>query len=258
MTAEGFQSFVSDLEAMVREALEGTAHSDLAIETKSGLDILTSMDRLLEERILALVRKYSQAPVFSEEADGEATALPEHWVVDPLDGTINFASGSPLYSVSVAYFQERQPELACVLAPALRAIYTAERSRGSFRQGNRLAVSERPLAEATVSVILTSHFSSEEVEQTLALVRRLSERVRGIRVIVSEALELAWVAEGRLDANISVKCDAFSTAAGWLLVREAGGLVSTLEGAPFSIYARSILTASERLHPELLECCQDL
>ena len=137
--------------------------------------------------------------------------------LDPIDGTINFASGLPLYAVSIAYQREGAADLGGTVVPGLRKYYFARRRGGAFCNGARLHVSTRPLADALVSVVLTSHFSRAETDRTVGILSVLARRAQGIRIILSEALELGWLAEGALDGNLCVKADACGTAVGALL-----------------------------------------
>ncbi len=226
-------------------------------ETKQGLDIVTEADYRIQRCIVDIIkRRHPEHGVLAEESADQQTG--EHlWVIDPIDGTINFAAGSPLYSVSIAYQHHGLTRCGLVLLPALKKRYHAEAGVGSFRGRTSLRTSTRPLEESVISVGLTSHYTEAETEATLAIIRALSQRVRGVRIFVAEALELSWIAEGAMDGHLTVKADPYSAAAGALLVREAGGVVTDMAGADVTNESQSIVATNGRIHEEILAICRD-
>jgi myo-inositol-1(or 4)-monophosphatase len=226
-------------------------------ETKQGLDIVTAADYRIQHRIVEVIKnRHPDHGVFAEEGEGRGTG--EHlWVIDPIDGTVNFAGGSPLYSVSIAYQHRGRTEHGLVLIPALKQCYRAAAGTGAWRGRARLATSTRSLEASVISVGLTSHYTSAETETTLSIIRSLSRCVRGVRIFVAEALELSWIAEGALDGHLTVKADPFSAAAGTLIVREAGGRVTDLEGADVTNESRSVVATNGRIHDDILAICRD-
>jgi len=184
------------------------------METKQGLDIVTEADYRIQRCIVDIIkRRHPDHGVLAEESADRQTG--EYlWVIDPIDGTINFAAGSPLFSVSIAYQHHGLTRNGLVLVPALRKRYHAEAGTGAFRGRTRLNTSNRTLEESVISVGLTSHYTEAETDGTLAIIRALSQRVRGVRIFVAEALELSWIAEGAMDGHLTIKADPFSAAAG--------------------------------------------
>src|SRR5207248_10552253 len=170
------------------------------------------------------------AAILSEErgfSGGGASA--SRWIVDPLDGTVNYAVGLPWFSVSAAYHDGGEALVGLVESPL--ADISGRYVRGALAtvNGEPVRVSDaRSLSDAVVSVILTSHYQPDEVRMAAAIVERLGSAVRGVRVVVSGALEMAWIAAGRLDAFVSIKADLVSHAAAMPLVRAAGGRVTTI------------------------------
>lgn len=227
------------------------------VETKTGLDIVTERDLEMERALIDLIRRrHPGDAVYAEET---AYARPDGgavWVIDPIDGTVNFAAGLPLFNVSVGFEREEATCAAIVVAPALGARWTAASGEGAWRDGERLLVSRREARDAVIGSGFGSHFSPEEAARTLEISRRLASRLRGVRAIGSCGLELAWIAEGRLDGFVSVKADPFSTVAGALLVREAGGVATDLEGRPFGRGSKAIVASNGRIHDVLLAACR--
>jgi myo-inositol-1(or 4)-monophosphatase len=228
---------------------------DIGITRKERLDVVTAADLASEKLVIAGLRALTPgAAILSEEAGASGPADGARWIVDPLDGTVNYAAGLPWFSVTLAYREGGCTKLGITRAPA--APFVAHYLEGGIMtiDGEPAAVSGTArLADAVVSVMLTSHYSGEEVARTSEVVRRLGERVRGVRIIVSRALEMSLVAAGRLDAFVSLKADIVSHAAAMPLVRAAGGRVTTLAGAGSSDETPEKIASNGAIHAELLD-----
>ena len=167
---------------------------------------------------------------------------------------MNYAAGLPWFSVTLAYQEGGCTRLGVTRAPAAPLVAHYLEGGVAIVDGEPAAVSRKArLADAVVSVMLTSHYSGEEVRRTSDVVRRLGERARGVRIIVSGALEMSCVAAGRLDAFVSLKADIVSHAAAMPLVRAAGGRVTTLTGADSSNETPEKIASNGAIHDELLE-----
>ncbi|HEX9792646.1 MAG TPA: inositol monophosphatase family protein [Planctomycetota bacterium] len=192
-------------------------------------DLVSAADLDSEGVVLAGLREHFPLDgVCAEESGGEHQDRAAVWFADPLDGTVNFVHGLPLYAVSLGRLRAGEPDLAVVHAPALGETYVAARGRGAWSESGRLAVSATAtLAEA----VLATGFPYRRnwlLDDNLENFGRLFHRVRGMRRLGAAALDLAWVAAGRLDAFWELHLQPFDVAAGGLLVREAGGEVGAL------------------------------
>lgn len=230
-------TLLTGAEAVVAEAaarLVAMQGTPLRTERKDLLDIVTEADLAAEAIVVTGLKKLTpDAGFLAEESGASAGANGAHWIIDPLDGTINYACGLPWFSVTVAYDVDGEAQLGLINAPkaGLTARYLA--GEGATIDGAPARVSTtRSLADAVISVVLTSHFSRGEVQRTARVIERLGIVARGVRVVVSGALEMALVASGRLDGFISLKADIVSHAAAMPLVRAGGGQVTTLTGKP--------------------------
>jgi len=207
-------------------------------------DLVTAADLASEE---LLVRRLQQAfpgdGILAEEGGDRHQERERVWYVDPLDGTVNFVQGLPLYSVSVALVVAGRPEVAVVHAPALASTWTALRGGGAFRDGRPLRVSAT--AELADAVLATGFPYRRHLllDNNLENFQRFFLRVRGLRRLGSAALDLAWTAEGRLDGFWELHLQPFDVAAGGLLVSEAGGLVDTIVPGGDWLHGRNILAA---------------
>jgi myo-inositol-1(or 4)-monophosphatase len=243
-------------EVVARAAATLVAMQDrpLATTRKDLRDIVTEADLASEEIVVSgLLQLTPDASILAEERGTQAGIAGARWIIDPLDGTINYASGLPWFSVTVAYEEAGQVLLGLVNAPAARLQARYLRGRIATIDGRPAQVSQTTsLADAVVSVIMTSHFSHDEVHRTAAIIEHLGSAVRGVRIVISGGFEMALVASGRLDAFVSLKADAVSHAAGMQLVRAGGGRVTTLAGVDSSVEEVEKIASNGRLHDELL------
>ncbi|MGP6188996.1 MAG: inositol monophosphatase family protein [Vulcanimicrobiaceae bacterium] len=213
-------------------------------------DIVTAADMASEAFILRRLRAaFPASTVLGEEGGTHRGTSDERWIVDPLDGTTNYAHGYPLYCVSIAY--ERAGELICgaIYAPALGESYAVERGAGATCNGRRLAVSA--VSAVAQSLVCTGFFPAR-YERNIQHFAQLSRKAQGVRRDGSAALDLAFVASGRFDAFWEFDLHAWDVAAGALLVREAGGRVSAIDGSAFAVEAGSLLASNGATHDEMV------
>src|SRR6059058_6266057 len=179
------------------------------------------------------------------------------WIVDPLDGTTNFLHGIPQFAISIALQREDTIVAGVIYNPANEELYTAERGKGAFLNDQRLRVAaRRRLADAVVACGLP-HPSRGDVELTRSEHYTVQDRVAGLRRLGAAALDLAWVAAGRLDAYWERGLSPWDMAAGIALVREAGGFVTDLNGRDDMINTGGILAANEDIHGHMLRALRE-
>jgi myo-inositol-1(or 4)-monophosphatase len=214
-------------------------------------DLVTDADRASEAASVARLRKhYPLATILAEESGTYAGTNDERWIVDPLDGTTNFAHGYPLFCVSVAY--ERAGELIAgvIYAPVMGERFVAERGSGAQRNGRAIAVSS--IAQLGHAMTCTG-FHPADFERNERCFREVSHRAQAVRRDGSAALDLAYIACGRFDGFWEYDLREWDVAAGILLVHEAGGQVTRIDGTPAALDARSILATNGRIHRELVD-----
>jgi myo-inositol-1(or 4)-monophosphatase len=212
-------------------------------------DLVTEADRASEALIVARLRAaFPRSTILGEEGGVLAGSAPERWIIDPLDGTTNYAHGYPLYCVSIAY--ERDGVLTCgvVYAPSLDELYVAEAGCGAACNGRSIAVS--PVAAVADAMVCTG-FQPARYERNGARFAALSHRAQAVRRDGAAALDLAFVAAGRFDAFWESDLSAWDVAAGVLIVREAGGRVTAIDGGSFALDAGSVLASNGRIHDEM-------
>ena len=220
------------------------------IRLKGDRDIVTDVDVTVENEVRDFLNRMTpDAGFLGEEGTTSATLDGDQdvWTLDPVDGTSNFAHGLPLCAVSLALLRYGEPVIATIVAPFLDLRYVATKGRGAFGNGNRLRVSEaKSLAESIVSIgdYAVGHRAIAKNERRLRLTTLLAERVERVRMFGSAALDLAWVAEGRIDATVMLANKPWDTAAGVLLAREAGALVVDAAGSSHHLSSTETIAAS--------------
>jgi myo-inositol-1(or 4)-monophosphatase len=227
-------------------------HADRPLEiTEKGrrADIVTAADRAAEVAILACLRgAYPRASVLAEESGLVAGTSSERWIVDPLDGTTNYAHGYPLYCVSVAFERDGELLAGVIYAPALDECYATERGAGATCNGAPIGVSQ---VDRVADAMVCTGFHPSDYERNAAYFARASNYAQAVRRDGSAALDLAFAARGRFDGFWEWDLKPWDVAAGTLLVLEAGGSVSRIEGGPTTIDAGSLMATNGRIHEEL-------
>jgi len=237
----------------------GSRHwGELRWRRKGDRDLVTEADLESRAAVLEVIRARCPGDlVLDEEGAGEmGLPLDRVWVVDPLDGTVNFASGVPFWSVSVAAAVDGEV-VAGAVAASSGVVYSAGAGMRSLRGGHPVCPSRvRVLGDALVSVSVAPGFSPEQEALACEWIKGLARRVRGIRVFCAGALELCWLAEGRLDACVCASPALFSAAAGALVARRAGCEVLDLDGGPYRTGQSAGLVAAAT--PELARTILDV
>lgn len=242
--------------ARLRE-MQGSA---LDVKQKELRDVVTAADLAAERIVLDGLRAITPGvAILSEEQGASGPDGDARWIVDPLDGTVNYAAGLPWFSVTMAYQERGVTRAGVVLAPVADVLARYAEGGIATVNGHEARVSTRArLSDAVVSIVLTSHFADAEVARTAEAVRRLGGRARGVRIIVSGGLEMTLVADGQLDAFVSLKADVVSHAAAMPLVRSAGGRVTRLDGENAADDDLERIASNGAIHDELLACLRGI
>jgi myo-inositol-1(or 4)-monophosphatase len=227
------------------------------VKTKTPRDLVTEVDIASEKRILDLIKKnFPDHSILSEESGKDQEASEYLWVVDPLDGTTNYSIKNPFYNVSIALTKNNKVILAVVYAPMTNEMFVAEKGKGAFLNGKRIHVSpERDFSKLLFAYCHGSTF--DEIERITKIFAKLKPAVRDFSRMRAGALELAFVACGRLGAYISSGSNPWDVAAGALLVREAGGRVTDFVGNEWNIERNDILATNKAVHERLVEILQN-
>jgi myo-inositol-1(or 4)-monophosphatase len=244
--------------AMAREAgailMEG--HGRLhAPERKGRIDLVTEFDRRAERLVLSrIAERFPGHAVLAEESGrtGDVAAAPACWLVDPLDGTTNFAHNYPFFAVSIAVEVARVLVAAAVYDPVRDEMYAAARGDGAALNQTTLRVSEIARVEEALVVTGFPYAVREQPDEILADFRAFLLQAQGVRRDGSAALNLSYVASGRFDGMWEVDLAPWDMAAGVLIIREAGGRVTRYDGGRFALDGREILASNGRVHEEMI------
>lgn len=224
------------------------------IQNKELNDIVTDVDIFMENKIVAAVKEWFPNHSIYAEESGKVNKESEYeWLIDPIDGTINFASEIPLFATSVALRKNGDTILGIIFDYSQDDVYYCIKGQGAFCNGKPIHVSEcNQLNNSIISFCLTSHYNDKHIKDVLDIEEKLAPKVRGLRLIVSAAIELAWCASGKTDGCLNVKPSiGLSSAAGKLLVQEAGGKVTNLQGKPRD-NIDTMLVTNGKIHNEVV------
>jgi myo-inositol-1(or 4)-monophosphatase len=225
---------------------------NLQVERKGRNDFVTQVDRNAEAEIIKIIHKaYPQHAILGEEGgqlgDNEVT-----WIVDPLDGTTNFLHGFPHFAVSIGISVKGKLEHGVIYAPCTQDLYIASRGAGATLNNRKIRVSgAKDMDQALVGTGVP--LREANLDAYLPMLRNVVANTAGVRRAGSAALDLAYVAAGRLDAFWELNLKPWDIAAGIVMVQEAGGMVSEIYGAPDPLATGHILAGTPKLHPNFVE-----
>jgi len=227
---------------------------DFAVSYKGEVDLVTEVDRRCEELVVGKLKAATPDFGFVAEEnlyqDGSASVK---WVIDPLDGTTNYTHGFPWFCVSIALEVEGEPVLGVIYHVMMDELFTAIKGKGAYVNGRALHVSEhRPLKSCLLATGFPYDRTSDN-ENNFAHFCNFHLETRGVRRAGAAALDLAYVAAGRLDGFWECKLKPWDVAAGVLLVGEAGGVVTNYDAEPYSIYDHRVVASNGRIHREMID-----
>lgn len=235
----------------IQMARFGTA---VRVAKKGVIDIVTEVDLAVETMFRELIaERFPDHRVLAEEfASTDQGESPCCWVFDPIDGTVNYAHGLPFFCASLAFERDGRAEVAAVYDPTRRELFTAERGEGARLNGAPIRVSNAsPLINALVCTGFPYNVH-DTVDEVVGLFGRFVRRARAVRRLGSAALDLCYVAAGRLDGFWEQRLRPWDTAAAALIVEEAGGRVTSFSGAPFLSREGSVVASNGALHEEMI------
>ncbi len=228
---------------------------DLTIESKQRNDFVSEVDRQAEHAILDILKRaYPDHHFLGEESGDTGSDSSEYrWIIDPLDGTTNFLHGLPHYAVSIALEYQGRLELGVIYNPVNQELFTAERGGGAFLNNRRIRVAGSRSLEGALLGTGFPFRADQDVERYLKTFRALHGPLSGIRRAGSAALDLAYVASGRLDGFWEFGLLPWDMAAGILLVREAGGIVIDFSGKEEFMTSGNVIAANPKITHAMLK-----
>jgi myo-inositol-1(or 4)-monophosphatase len=243
------------IEAVVRAGEMQMARFGAAvrIEKKGTIDLVTEVDVAVERMFRALIaERFPDHDVLAEELDVKSTGARHRWVFDPLDGTTNFAHGVPIFCASLALEIDGDAVVGAVYDPNRRELFTAERGVGAWLNGRRLHTSAATTVLDSILVTGFPYTVHEEPEHFVRMFGRVLMHARAVRRLGSAAIDLCWVAAGRMEAFWEESLQPWDTRAGALIVEEAGGRVTGIDGLDWKPGDGHILASNAHVHDEIL------
>ncbi len=236
--------------ALIQERINGK----FSVETKAGPnDLVTEVDKASEALIMDIIRQdFPGHFILSEEIGEVKMDSSTKWIIDPIDGTVNFANGIPLCCVSIGIEHEGNMIMGAVYNPMMNEFFFAEKGKGAFLNDNSIRVSQQDQVKHACLVTGFPYTYLDMENGPLEVFSRLIRKGIPVRRLGSAAIDLCWVAAGRFDGFYEHKLNAWDSAAGFLMVEEAGGVVTDFAGDAYSPYQPHIVATNGKIHQELL------
>ena len=234
-------------------------NKSFTVSNKQGINnLVTEADHASEKAILELIKKeFPDHYILSEEAGEIIQDSNYKWIIDPIDGTVNFAHGIPICCVSIAIEHRGEIIMASVFNPNLNELFFAEKGEGAMLNEKTIKVSEKI---NVINACLVTGFPYTYLDMPngpLQVFERFIRKGVPVRRLGSAAIDLCWVAAGRFDGFYEHKLEAWDSAAGYLIVEEAGGRVTDFKGNKFSPYQPHVLATNGNIHDEMLKWIND-
>ncbi len=245
-------TFAIDIALQAGALLNRYFNETLIIKQKSSeRDLVTQADIASEKLIVTAIREAFPSHAILAEEQGQIGASEYIWLVDPLDGTTNFTHRYPVFSVVLALYHQGKILLAVTYDPIRNELFTAEKGRGSWLNDAPISVANNVTLQAAIVATGFPYDRATNPKNNMAEFCRVMPRVQGIRRGGSAALDMAYVACGRLDGYWEFHLNAWDFAGGVLLVEEAGGVVTNCDGTPWHLESRSVIAGNALIHNAL-------
>jgi len=217
-------------------------------------DLVTEVDKLSEKHITDFIKaKYPSHGILAEESGNIKEGEEYLWVIDPLDGTVNFAHGLPVFSISIGLRKNKQTIAGIVYDIMQNIIYSAEKGKGAYADSKKIHVTENKNLGHALLVTGFPYSIASNPDNALGKFTSLTMAARGIRRLGSAAIDLCYVAKGVFDGFWEVFLNPWDMCAGKLIVEEAGGFVTDFEGNEMDIYSKKILATNGKIHQSMIE-----
>lgn len=265
---------MSDREVTLDEGLQAagrvlvdtqSAVIELGTKTSDYDSLVTEADLRAESEIVSLIRRrFPQDGVVAEETGTHNAGQEYTWVIDPLDGTSNYAAGLPLFGVSIGLLQNHVPVLGGITLPSLQETYIAHQGQGAYLNGQSISTNTKAqIADVLVSYPIGMSDEPGKLQTELALCGQLVPEVRSLRMLNVATVELCFVASGRLGATLARRCRIWDVAAGALIVLEAGGVVTDFRGASLQYVSVNeryeyIVASNAEIHGQIIDAARSV
>ncbi|EMO42577.1 inositol monophosphatase family protein [Leptospira noguchii str. 1993005606] len=250
---EHFLNFVPKVMEFLATTQE---ENDLGIEYKGEIDLVTKADKGSEERIINEIEKtFPSDSILGEEGTNKKGSSVFKWIIDPLDGTINYSHRLPLYCTCIGLENQENQEvvMGIVPLPAMKEIYHARKGQGAFKNQKRISVSKTKELKQSLLCTGFPYDREKRIDRLMFYYRNFLLKARGVRRTGAAGLDLCWVAEGRFDAFWEEDLKPWDMAAASIILAEAGGEMSTYDGNTFTPYIPNVIASNKLLHQKMIE-----
>jgi myo-inositol-1(or 4)-monophosphatase len=246
--------FAIDLARRAGALLRDGLRQQRQIDLKSPFELVTDMDRASEQLIVGAIRAaYPSHAILAEESGGAIDPAQPTWIIDPLDGTNNYAHGFPFFCVSIGLWAGQQPLLGAVYDPLRDELFHASAGAGAFCNDRRLQVSPVPSLAASLISTGFPYRYADLAENNLRQFDRIQARCQGVRRAGAAALDISYVAAGRLEAHWELDLKPWDTAAAAVVLLEAGGRITGAQGQPWHPWDEYMIASNGQIHDELMQ-----
>lgn len=258
-TLSEFQKIATEAAQVGGTILQDYAQSGFTIEHKDLVNLVTDADRESEAAIVnVLHRAYPSHQILAEEEGlHAASSSPFKWIIDPLDGTTNFAHGFPMYTVSIGLEYQGDCIVGVVWDPTKQELYAGAKGEGATLNGQPIQVSKVSKLHQALLVTGFGYDIRETADNNLDEFCRFSLGAQGVRRTGTASLDMCYVACGRFDGFWELKLNPWDTAAGLVIIQEAGGRVTNYKNEPFSIYGKKIVASNGLIHQEIVKVLEE-
>jgi len=236
------------------EIIQHYFNGTFKIENKSSInDLVTEVDKMSEDKVISIIKLHFPGhSIISEEA-GEAMQVSDYqWIIDPIDGTVNFAHGIPICCVSIGLKHKDEMLYGAVYNPMMNELFFAEKGKGATLNGTAISVSKKSDFKTACLVTGFPYKWPNNAEHPIKVFERFILQGLPVRRLGSAAIDLCWVACGRFDGFWEYNLSSWDIAAGYLIVQEAGGKVTNFDGDPYNVFDKETLATNGLIHDEML------
>lgn len=213
---------------------------------------VTKIDKIVEAAIMDRIRsKFPEHHIFSEETPDKLMSDGYTWIIDPIDGTTHFSRGIPLFSISIALQYKKELIYGAVYAPYPKSLYFAEKGNGAECDGEKIGVSK--ISSLDHALVITSVYQSYKINKLEKQFNSVINNIKNIRMFASSALDMCYVASGKVEARIFSNTEIWDHAAAALIVEEAGGKVTDWQGKKWTYETVSLLVSNNLVHNDILK-----
>jgi len=250
-------AFIIDLAHEVGAYINKMSNRKKRIAYKGEVDLVTQFDRKSQDMIVrALIKRFPEFGILSEEDINRKTDAPTKWIVDPLDGTTNFAHGLPIWTISIALENEGEIMLGIVYDPTRDEMFSAMKNRGAFLNNKKIKVSKVKRLSESLLVTGFPYDVRRSKDNNLNHFSNFAVQAQAVRRLGSAALDLCYTACGRFDGYWELKLSPWDQAAGSLILKEARGKITDFKGSAFDIYGDEVLGTNGLIHRQMMAVLQ--